>query len=172
MTEAVHAAAAFFGFVFVAAGVGKLDAWRDWRDVLDRLLPTRPRLRTIAAKALPATEITCGCLAILRPPDGVLACGALLLAFAVGAVFFSFSHRGEACKCFGALMPSEIGPRLAARNLILGLTALPVAYYARRHGIGGLSGLEIVVEFLAFVLLLCVISLRSFYQLSSSRLVR
>jgi hypothetical protein len=172
VAEAVQAAAAFFGFMFVAAGVGKLDAWRDWRDVLQKLLPTRSRLRTIATRVLPVTEIACGCLAIVRPSEGVLACGALLLALGGGASFFSFSHRGEACKCFGALMPSEIGPRLAVRNIILGLSALPISYYARRHSIGGLTGLEIVVALLAFVLLLCAIALRSFHHLSSSRLAR
>jgi hypothetical protein len=169
MTEALQGAAASFGFIFVAAGVAKFDNWRDWNDTLRNLLPRRVAARGLVARALPTSEIAVGALALVRPPIGSFACGALLLGLGSSAAYFSFSHRGEACNCFGAVMPSQIGPRLAIRNIALGATALGVAWYAARRDVPGLGVLEVAAAILGGVLLLSLLGLTEFRDIASRK---
>lgn len=169
MTEALQGAAASFGFIFVVAGVAKLDNWRDWSETLRTLLPSRRRARAVVARALPALELVAGILALVRPPLGLLACGTLLIGLGLGVSFFSLSHGGEACNCFGAVMPSEIGARLAVRDIALGVTALALAAYAGRRGVPGPGVLEVVAAIFAGVLLVSLIGLKELRDIALGR---
>jgi hypothetical protein len=166
--EVLQGAAASFGFIFVVAGVAKLDNWRDWNETLGNLLPSRPGARAIG-RFLPTLELAAGALALIRPALGLLACGTLLVALGFSAGFFSLSHSGEACNCFGAVMPSQIGARLAVRNVGLGIAALGLAWYAERLGVPRLGLLEVAAATFAAVLLLSLIGLKEFRDVALRR---
>ena len=112
------------GWILVAAGVGKLTGWRDFRSGLARggLLPEP--LALVVAVLLPPAECAAGALALLAPhARALIVAGALLTAFAVYQA--ELMQRGDTsdCHCYGRLRQVRPGPAMILTNALLAFLA-------------------------------------------------
>jgi hypothetical protein len=119
VTTLVQIAAAVYAALLFAAMVGKVDSWRAWHDTLRAVSPL-PQWATAPLRyGLPLLEGLTAVFIILAPELGFVAAAVLLCSLSLAVLVLSVEHRGQSCSCFGALMPSEISPRLAGRNAVL-----------------------------------------------------
>jgi hypothetical protein len=153
-----------YGVLFLAAAVGKLDSWRAWRHAVAGFVGRGRRRTAVVAFGIPLAETAAGVLALVEPGLGLAVCAVLLLLFALGVALLSTRHAGQDCRCFGALVPSEIGPRLIVRDVILGAGAGAAAYLSLGAEVQSLAAEQILLVALSGVLALsaaeCVRMLR------------
>lgn len=151
--EIIQLCAAAYGVLFTVAALSKLDSWATWSSTTEALFRRR-RVAAMVRLGVPSAEIGIGILALVDPVSGLAACGLLVAVFAVTALAKSRGHRGRACNCFGALMPSRIGYSLALRNLVLLLPATSVLALAGEVHPGPLEPAALLAVIVAGALLL------------------
>ena len=116
--------AAGFALLFCAAAVGKAAGWAGWMELARRA--SGERLAPVTAGLVPFVEISVAVLCIARAALG-LALAAVVLAVFAAVVALRRDLRRAPCSCFGPLLRSELGPRLAARNAVLAALAAAAA---------------------------------------------
>jgi hypothetical protein len=123
----VHSAeilAAAFALMFATSAALKVGAWRSWTAVAGRVVGDGPGSRA-ASVFVPLVEVGVACLAFALPAPGLAAAAVVLAVFAAVLAVRTSDLAGSECGCFGALLPSRIGPGLVWRNA--GLSALAAA---------------------------------------------
>jgi Methylamine utilisation protein MauE len=134
MHAPLHVVAACLGLMFFVAAFAKVDGWPRWTEATNAFFPLQPRVSRFIRFTLPLAEAIVGVFTFVRPVIGLVSGSLLLLAFAGGVLWLTPRSRAATCNCFGALMPTEIGPGLAARNAVLGVTAGLCAFLVARSG--------------------------------------
>jgi len=108
-------------------------------------------------------------LLFVDPAAGLFAAGALLVVLAAGVGVLSIRHRGQACNCFGAFMPSEIGVGLALRNAVLAIVAMTAGAAAARAGVSALTALQVAVALAVAVVVLLASEIYALHKIQRSR---
>lgn len=165
MSTFVQAAAAAFAALLFAAVLGKIDSWLAWQDTLSAVSPLPRPVTSRLLYGIPLGEGLTGVLIIISPEFGLLTAAFLFGSLAVAVWMLSAEHKGQSCSCFGALMPSEISPRLAGRNAILAALAGGGAYAAMHVGVGALPLGVLVITLVAGLLLSIVLQFHRFTRL-------
>jgi hypothetical protein len=142
--------AAAFALMFAISAALKVSAWRSWREVAGRVVPDR-RGSMAAAVVVPLVEVGVACLAFALPAAGLAAAAAVLALFAAVLAVRASDLAGSECGCFGALLPSRIGPALVWRNAGLSALAAAGSVLAASEGAArpGLS--EVLIALLALI---------------------
>ena len=131
MKAVTDSLAVAIGLLLLAASLGKIDAWRRWKETATALFTGPNWLARGLAFVIPVTEGLIALLVLVRPRLGLVLAAALFLSLAVGVIGLAHRSSGTPCACFGAMMPSNIGPMLAARNLGLAVLAAGIALGGR-----------------------------------------
>ncbi len=131
---AVYVVAACLGLMFLAAAFGKADGWPRWGEATRAFFPSHRRLAGLLRAVIPASEVAVGLLTFVRPLVGLISGSVLLVTLTAGVLWLIPRSRTASCNCFGALMPSEIGPALAIRNVLLAAIAALAAIAVTRRG--------------------------------------
>lgn len=129
---AVHVTTACLGLMFLAAAFGKADGWARWAEATRAFFPSH-RLAGVLRVVIPAGEVAVGLLTFVRPLVGLISGSALLITLGAGVLWLIPRSQTATCSCFGALMPSEIGPALALRNVLLAAIAALAAIAVTRR---------------------------------------
>jgi hypothetical protein len=138
MGVATQFAAGLFAVFFVLSSFGKLDAWETWAKASAAWSPSWiPRLLVLVA--LPLIELSIAMALVLHPQFGLVLCAIFLATLAIGVALLSPTQQGKECGCFGRLMRSRIGPRLALRNVLLAALAATVSALAFQLEVRGLG---------------------------------
>ena len=129
MTITVFGAKAAVAVVLLVAGGAKLADLDGFAAAIDLFLPgrllhasgLRRRLLPAAAAAIAASELLLGAVSLCWPGAVWVNLAVLALACgftAVAAIGYA-AHRGQSCRCFGALSRREFGPRALAQALLV-----------------------------------------------------
>jgi hypothetical protein len=145
MQPVAQLAAAGLAAMLFAAALGKLNSRARWALTTTSLFPTRLQLGRVLRVAIPAAELAVAFAILVRPALGLTLAAGLLLVFAVGVLGLTPERRGADCGCFGALMPSRVGPALAFRNTLLAAAAAAAAVAAMREGLPTFRAVEILL---------------------------
>ena len=97
---------------------------------------------------LPTIESAIFVLALVAPIVGLAAATVVLAGLAVAVWFLARQQVTRECNCFGAIAPATIGPRLAARNLILSIVAGVGCYAAWDQDLRSLSLTKVLLTLL------------------------
>jgi hypothetical protein len=160
-TISVISSACLFSCLFIGAALGKIDAWRSWRELWMILMPRRRLLRRIVAVSVPFAEFSIAVVVIADPRHGLLGAALLLVIFTVFALVANNQYKGVSCNCFGAMIPSQIGPALVLRNLAATGLAGSVAYVALTTNTSPSPGVDaLLLTFALFVIGLLIAELR------------
>jgi hypothetical protein len=152
-------AAAIAGML-LAAALGKLNARARWALTTTTLFPNRLRFGRIARSAIPAAELAAALVILVRPAFGLFLAAALLLVFAIGILGLLGEQKGADCGCFGALMPSRVGPALAFRNSVLAGVSAAAAIAAMREALPPFRLVEILLLLLIGLHVIVIAELR------------
>lgn len=153
MTSVADVAAGANLLVFLAAVLGKLDRWGQWRSLSDEI-PGPIVVRRAVRLGVPAAEGIVVVLTVISPASGLGVGAVVLLCFSLAVSLLARRLAGQECNCFGAIAPGRIGQRLAARNLLFALIAAAGCLLARHAAVHGLSLSKILVIVLCGVLAL------------------
>lgn len=169
MQGALQGLSAALGVFFLAGALSKLDAWSTWKRTLARFIPLPETAGALLRIAVPTGEITVSLLLFTRIGLGLVAASGLLTLFGMAVAILTRRHAGEDCGCFGQAAHTEIGWRLAGRNLLLAFVAASAAFTALRTPVPPLSALQITAAILLGLLVLAVIEGMHLRQISVPR---
>jgi hypothetical protein len=150
MTAVILSAKAGLAVLLVVAGGAKLADLAGFGAAVRLFLPARAvRLASPAAAGIAAAELAAGGVSLCWPALGWVNLAVLVLAvgFAVVAVTGYIRHRGQQCRCFGALSRRGFGRREVGQAMAI----LAVAVIAARPAVGA----QLQLAATAQVLLLC-----------------
>jgi hypothetical protein len=153
MSSALKVLVASYGLVFLGAALSKLDSWATWKVTVASFM-RHGVLAAIIRIGLPAVELCAAVMLVLSPILGLTIAAVIMAVLALGVFVLRFRHSGQQCNCFGALMPSEIGPRLAARNALLAGVAAGGAVVARGERPASLTAIELVLVLFVGIMIL------------------
>jgi hypothetical protein len=154
MTVLILSAKAGLAVLLLVAGGAKLSDLPGFGTAVRLFLPARAiRLAAPAAIAIAAAELAAGALSLCWPALGWvnIAILVLALAFAIVAVTGYIRHRGQQCRCFGALSRRGFGRREVGQALAIAA----VAVLATRPA----GGAQLHLAATAQLLLLCAAGL-------------
>jgi hypothetical protein len=134
MSFGVQAIATAFALVFAVAVIGKADAWSSWTILVRRFPAPGPVIQAIRF-GIPGLEAVVVIGLFVDAPYSLVAAAALLGVFAVGVAVLSSAIGREKCNCFGAAMPTQLGPALVLRNAAMSVTAASFGAVAIRDGV-------------------------------------
>jgi hypothetical protein len=166
MTEAASIGATLYALLFAGAALGKVDAWKSWRELTQRIF-ARASARVALRVGLPFVELGVAAAALLDPAVGLALAALVLGAFAGGVWVLSPRLAGERCNCFGAMVSSSLDRRLALRNGVLAAIGSALAAIAANRHVGPPSLPVFMLALLGGVTLVVALEARRF--LSAAR---
>ena len=123
-----------YGGLFALAGVGKIDAWPAWTELVGRF-PFSRRVQRATRIAVPLVELAVMATVWITPRLGLQTAAALLAALAVASVLLKRSVGARECNCFGATASAKLGWALAGRNFALAAGAIALSVEAGRENL-------------------------------------
>ncbi len=151
--------AAAFALMFAFSAALKLAGWHSWVEVAGRVVGAR-RGSMAASVLVPLVEVGVACLAFAFPAAGLAASAAVLAVFAAVLAARASDLAGSECGCFGALLPTRIGPGLVWRNVGLSALAAAGSVLAASGGAGPPDPSELLIALLALTVGAAVIRRR------------